>query len=142
MRKVYPDRLGAFIATEREKKFPSRIAFAKKYGLDPSTIGDIENGDTKSPGLSSILTIAEGLGISPMRLISVYQGKDPDEIEDDQRYKAPLIEFLHHLPEELILEALKARPPQDVLKGLIESKGIEKIQECLAEAKRRQQEKS
>ena len=136
---MYPDRLGDFIAREREKFYPSRRVFAKKIGLDPTTIENIENGDTKSPGLHVVLAIAKGLKTSPLRLIAIYEGQDPDKVDDGGvTLQCLLMEFVRSLPSRILEEALKA----DAMKGLnekvllakmMELKGKEQFKKLVAE---------
>jgi transcriptional regulator with XRE-family HTH domain len=128
----HPEKLGDFIAKEREKRFPSRRVFAKKIGIDAVTVGYIENGDTKSPGLETILAIADGLKVSPMKLISIYKGEDPNTAEDSKQVESSVVEFVGHLPERLLMEVLFARRHQ-VFKSMLSSYGKDEIRELMQE---------
>lgn len=142
---MYPEKLGDFIAKEREKYYPSRRVFAKNIGLSPETVGAIENGYTKSPGLEALLAIAKGLKVSPMKLISIYEGKTPEEVTDPthafQMIANDAIGMLKHLPQEVMLEAIKQIDPKLLAELLIQMNGEEAIRQDLEEAKRRHRQK-
>ena len=133
-------RFGEYLLMLRGSQ--SLESICKVADISPSVLYRLESGERQDLKVSTLVGLSKALKVNELKLIAAYKGEDPELFQDEQKYKAPLLELLRHLPDDLILEALKARPPQEVLKGLIDSKGIEKVQECLAEARRRQQEKS
>jgi len=113
--KLHPEKLGDYIQQRRDELgFPSRLQFAKKIKLDPSTVERIENADTRSPGLEAIVKIASGLGVTEQFLIDIYKGK-PTENESEVVLKNDLYSAViktmerHFTPGELQEKANKMR---------------------------------
>jgi transcriptional regulator with XRE-family HTH domain len=142
---MFPRKLGNFIASQREKSYPSRRVFAAKIGLSPKTVEYIENGQTKNPGIEAILAIAKGLKLSPITLLAVYEGKDPDRIQDPthtlQMLACDAVGMLNHLPKEVMLDALRQIDPKLLAELLIQMNGEEAIRQDLEEAKRLHRQK-
>lgn len=81
MLKISNMNLGDYINQLRREKGLTLRQLGKQSGVSFVTIQDIENGKTKSPGLDSILKLADGLGIHYTRLVLAFKGVDPDSEE-------------------------------------------------------------
>lgn len=143
--RVFPEELGAFIASERSKYYKDRKDFANKIGLDPSTVESIEKGETSKPLLPSITAIARGLKISPLKLIAIYEGDDPDKVQDPvhalEMMADDAVAMLRHLPPQVQAEAMKKIDPRIMKEAIIQQDGPEKWNSIVEEAKRRKNEK-
>ena len=140
---TFPKELGEFITSERAKYYKDRKDFAKKAGLDPSTVRSIENGDTNSPGLESILLIAKALKISHMKLIAIYEGKDPDNIDDSGiTLQYQVTDFVSHLPKRILENAISQADPKLLAEALAQKHGDEKMAEFLEQAKELNQKRN
>jgi transcriptional regulator with XRE-family HTH domain len=134
--RVYPQELGDYIAKLREGSYPSRRVFAKKIGLDPATVGNIENGYTESPGLEAIVAIAEGLHIDESKLIAIYKGKNPDAPKeiDEPAIKHSITSLIQAIPASWIADAVD---PKMLAEAILQHDGPEKFKELVKEAQER-----
>lgn len=104
--------LGDFIEQKRkEKEWSFRKMAQHSHGLvSHTTISDIESGVTDNPGLKAICGIALALNIDPLKLLRIYQGKDPD---DDMKASLPkeledaIVNLLSVLPPNIKERAIK-----------------------------------
>lgn len=143
--RTFPVELGNFITLERSKFFKDRKEFANKINLDPSTVRSIEEGETKSPGLEAFLAISRGLKISPLKLIAIYEGRDPDSVEDPnhtlQIMASDAVAMLKHLPKPMMVDAMRQIDPKLLAELFIRQNGEESMRQDLAEAKKRHEKK-
>jgi transcriptional regulator with XRE-family HTH domain len=61
--------LGAAVKTIREKKGLSQMRLSETTGFRQSWISDVEHG-RRNPSWTSIIRLAEGLGVKPSQLVS------------------------------------------------------------------------
>ena len=104
--------LGKYIEKKRLAVGLSQRELAKKtHGLVGwMAINHIEKGDTKNPGIGTLIPIAKALNIPIGDLILAYEGKDPDTA-DTSIANPEIQEFfrsiIRQVPTEILLEILK-----------------------------------
>ena len=134
-KKTYPQALGDYIYRLREGINPSRRNFALKIGMDPQTVANIEDGKTESPGLQSIVILAEALNVDEAELIAVYKGKSrPPEAQVLSSVHA----FIRSLPPEVVAEDVDH---QKIFERLVAAKGPDKMRELLQQVVSKRQDK-
>ena len=71
----------------REQRRMSKAELAGRCGLAPSYLSRLESGDYKSPTVSTLVTIAQGLDVDPRELL-VLSGYVPEDIARTRRHLA------------------------------------------------------
>lgn len=94
--------LGEYIAEKRTALGLSQRELAKKCKLSQTTIQKIETGETISPGVDVLVSMAKALKVPAYSLLLVYQGKTPnlEEIVDGEALRVILYQVIDKTIDE------------------------------------------
>lgn len=73
--------LGSYLRRLREKQRLSQRDIESIHGFRQANLSKLEDDITKSPGIDTLLKLAEIYSVPIMDLILAYQGMDPDAME-------------------------------------------------------------
>jgi len=104
----------------REQRRMTKAELAARCGLAPSYLSRLESGDYKSPTVSTLVTIAQGLDVDPRELL-VLSGFVPEAIARTRRHLAE--ESIARLAESAIRSISRTVSASLAPGGLVEPNG-------------------